>query len=751
VIPRYIPSPRPPWPEVMAVAEREAWYPLIYDRTIERDRDELEELLISGQATYVFDTIAVQIGDLMKTRNPQRMVFPQPELDEAVEKHLAGRTLKDYGRWIFFPWSRRLVHMLPPVEFFELRSDRNRHKITRAEQLRLAKLRIGLVGLSVGNAVAVTLALEGLFGELRLADFDELDLSNMNRIRCAVHDIGVNKAVICARQIFEQNPYAKVAVFTDGFTRENLTPFFDEGGRLNIVIDECDSLWAKLRIREEARARKLPVLMETSDRGLLDIERYDLEPDRPVLHGLLGGLTSEDVDKMPPPMRVGLVLRVVGQDTMSPRAAASMLELGRSVRAFSQLGSDVTLGGATTSIAVRRLGLDLPMNSGRVYIDVSKALADAKPPPLPRDVGDRALDREHAFIREVVGAGVLAPSMGNTQPWKFVYERGTLQVHSSTRGLPVSEADRPWAWVAIGCALENMQLTAHARGHAMEIELFGQPKQPDLVASLKFLQMKGPPESDPLLDQIPRRVTNRKMTGRTNLSSMHLQVLAEAARSRDAKLQFCTDPAALDELALLLGEADRRFCLAPGLHAEFFAEYRWTPEEVRRGDGLDITALDLSPMDMAVLQIARSPDVAEVLRLTDGGEALAGRAIGAIRSAAAVAYLTMPGQSSTTWVRGGRALQQVWLTATALGLAVQPCNNLLRLLGRVERFNGQGLKANEMSAVIDLRDRVGRFFVSSLGDADIAVLRISHADPPTERSRRLPLEAVLTIAGSTRE
>jgi hypothetical protein len=250
----------------------------------------------------------------------------------------------------------------------------------------------------------VTLALEGLFGELRLADFDELDLSNMNRIRCAVHDIGVNKAVICARQIFEQNPYAKVAVFTDGFTRENLTPFFDEGGRLNIVIDECDSLWAKLRIREEARARKIPVLMETSDRGLLDIERYDLEPDRPVLHGLLGGLTSEDVDKMPPPMRVGLVLRVVGQDTMSPRAAASMLELGRSVRAFSQLGSDVTLGGATTSIAVRRLGLDLPMNSGRVYIDVSKALADAKPPPLPRDVGDRALDREHAFIREVVGA-----------------------------------------------------------------------------------------------------------------------------------------------------------------------------------------------------------------------------------------------------------------------------------------------------------------------------------------------------------
>lgn len=748
MIPRYIPAIRPPWAEVMEVAEREAWYPLIYDRSLDQDRDELEELLISGQATHVFDTIGVQVGDLIKTRNPQRMAFPPEELDQLVDKHLAGGLLKDYGRWIFFPWSRRLVHMLPPAEFFELRSDRNRHKITRAEQLKLSKLRIGLVGLSVGNAVAVTLALEGLFGELRMADFDELDLSNMNRIRCAVHDIGVNKAVICARQIFEQNPYAKISVFTDGFTRENVTPFIEENGRLNIIIDECDSLWAKLRIREEARARKIPVLMETSDRGLLDIERYDLEPDRPILHGLLGGLTSEDVDRMPPPMRIGLVLRVVGQDTMSPRAAASMLELGRSVRAFSQLGSDVTLGGATTSIAVRRLGLDLPLNSGRVYIDVSKALSDVKPPPLPSDFVDRQLDQEHAFIREVVGAGILAPSLGNSQPWRFVYEQKTLEILASMRGQPLAEVDRPWAWVAIGCVLENMQLAANAQGHGMEVGLFTQPKQPDHVASVKFPRLADPTEKDPLFDQISQRVTNRKSGARTHLSSMHLQVLMEAARSREARLQFCTDPAALDELALLLGEADQRFCLSPGLHSEFFSEYRWTPEEVRRSDGLDVHALDLSPMDLAVLQIARSPDVAQVLRLTDGGAAIAGRAIGAIRSAAAVAYLTIPGQSSSTWVRGGRALQQVWLTASALGLAVLPCNNLLRLLGRVERFNGEGLKAKEISAVIDLRDRLGRFFVSSLGDVDIAILRLSHADPPTERSRRLSLDAVLSISGA---
>ena len=216
--------------------------------------------------------------------------------------------------------------------------------------------------------------------------------------------------------------------------------------------------------------------------------------------------------------------------------------------------------------------------------------------------------------------------------------------------------------------------------------------------------------------------------------------------------------------AHLLGDAERRFCLSPGLHAEFFGDLRWTSDEARRTrDGLDLNTLELSPMDLAALQLARSPEVAQVLRMTDGGgSAVASRMIQGIRSAAAVAYLTVPtarpsgarpagpDQASTTWVRGGRALQQVWLTASALGLAVQPCNNLLRLLGRVERFNGEGLKNDEISAVIDLRERLGQHFVGSLADADIAILRLAHSnDPPSERSRRLQLDAVLTIPDSS--
>src|SRR5262249_731915 len=149
----------------------------------------------------------------------------QSKLDAEIQATLAGALLHDYGRWVYYPWSGRLVHLLPPAEFRQLRLDRNRNKITRDEQARLARLTVGVVGLSVGNALALELALEGGCGHLKLADFDRLDLSNMNRIRAGVHDVGLTKTVLAARQIYEFDPYASLELFDAGLTDENIDPF----------------------------------------------------------------------------------------------------------------------------------------------------------------------------------------------------------------------------------------------------------------------------------------------------------------------------------------------------------------------------------------------------------------------------------------------------------------------------------------------------------------------------------------------
>ncbi|MCY1011319.1 Rv1355c family protein [Nannocystis pusilla] len=733
---------------MLASAERESWFPLIFDRSVPAEAEAMDELMNDGEVVYIHDMLEAQLKDLVRSRTPSKN-YTDDEVAQEIVRLLADQTPQNYGRWAFYPWSRRMVHLLPPDSFIELRSDRNRNKITSEEQARLRKIKIALAGLSVGNAVAVTLALEGVFGELRLADFDTLDLSNMNRIRCAVHHLGLNKAIIAARQIYEQNPYANLVLFTDGVTTDNIGEFIDgtgPGDRADIVIDECDSVQIKLKLREEARARRLPVLMETSDRGMLDIERFDLEPDRPILHGLVGNVTSDQVNTLSPPARLGLVLQIAGLHTISPRLAASLLELNLTLKGFSQLGSDVTLGGATTTTAVRRLALGMPLASGRVYIDVSGQLAEVTSPPLPDLSHPRRL-RETAEVRELVQYAIMAPSHGNDQPWRFEYGDGVLRVlHDTERGGGRDEIGRHWALVAIGGALANLQIAAGVKGREANIQLFPPKQDPSLVAEVRFGLRAGGPADDPLFEEIPRRNTNRGLGTRAHLSPVHVQALSAAARDSGAKLQLCTDRALLGELGQLIGEAERLRLLTPTLHGPTMRQIRWSEAEAHdTQDGIRVEALAVTPMDFAAFQLLRSTDVAKVLRDTNGGRLLMMSSVQALASSAAVGLLTIPGQSPTALVRGGQAMQQLWLTASALGVAVHPMNTLIDMFARVERFHGAGFDKREIQRFLEMRERFTRAFTVALADVEILLFRLSYADPAPLRTLRRPVDAVFSV------
>jgi len=730
----------------MKSAEHESWYPLCFDRRDPSHLRAMEELMASGEVQFIHDLIDAQIADLIRSRNPHAN-FSDAEQAERVSAHMGETPAQEYGRWLFFPWSKHLVHLLGPEEFFEVRSDRNRNKITREEQAKLGTLKVALAGLSVGNAIAHTLALEGVFGELRMADFDVLDLSNMNRIRCAVHQIGLNKAIIAARQIFEQNPYANLVLYTDGVTPDNIGEFLDG---VDLVLDECDSMYIKIKLREAARARKLPVIMETSDRGMLDIERFDLEPDRPILHGVLGGMTSDDLLKLPPAARLGVILRIVDPNTMSPRIAASLLELGRTLRGFSQLGSDVILGGATTTGAVRRFGLGLPLASGRVFVDVSQLLADV--PPLAAAPGrdpEAVRQTELAAVRKLVEAAIRAPSFGNNQPWRFVYGEGGLRVHhdASRSGGPSDELGRQMAYIAIGAALENIDIVASAGGQSTTMELFPAPGDATLVAELHLAPRAGGPHQDPLVEEIGRRVTNRRPGIRPHLTPVHGQVLGSAARERGAKLQLCNERESLDSLAQVLADGERLRMLCPLLHAELMQSLRWTPSEIEQTrDGMPVESYATGPADVAVLHLARSPQVSRLLRDVGGGGGLAATVAPTIASSAAVGLLTIPGTDPAAFVRGGRAMQQMWLTASALGLALHPINTLVAMFARVERHAGAGLDSNEKAAILELRERFTRFFTVSMNDAEVLLFRLSYTDGSPERSMRRDIDDIFTVA-----
>lgn len=308
------------------------------------------------------DTPGIRVLDTTQTQlKSLESLLPSPSED------VLGEAL----RWVHYPWRNTLVRVLGPVGFRTLRLDRNRNKITADEQQRMTTLRVGVVGLSVGHAVAHTLAIEGLCGELRLADFDELDLSNLNRVPASLFDLDVNKSVVAARRIAEIDPYLSLATFPQGLTDATMDRFLDG---LDVVVDECDSLDTKLVLRENARRRGIPVVMETSDGGILDVERFDLEPDRPLLHGLLGDMDAAALRGITPEQKAPLAARILDPTKLTPRMLASVPEIGRTLSTWPQLGSDVALGGASVAAVVRSFGLGSPPPSGRVRIDLDAHL-----------------------------------------------------------------------------------------------------------------------------------------------------------------------------------------------------------------------------------------------------------------------------------------------------------------------------------------------------------------------------------------
>jgi hypothetical protein len=106
-----------------------------------------------------------------------------------------------------------------------------------------------------------------------------------------------------------------------------------------------------------------------------------------------------------------------------------------------------------------------------------------------------------------------------------------------------------------------------------------------------------------------------------------------------------------------------------------------------------------------------------------------------------VALLTVAGTKPLDYFRGGRAMQRVWLTATALGLAVQPMSALPYVFARLE--NGDGFGGRERAELADLRTRYARLFDVSPGIGELLLFRLARVEPPGARSARRPLEAVL--------
>lgn len=659
-------------------------------------------------------------------------------------------------RWVYYPWRSALVRLLAPAGFHRLRLDRNRNKITADEQLRARALSIGVVGLSVGHAVAHTLALEGLCGRLRLADFDQLELSNLNRVPATVFELGVNKAVAAARRIAELDPYLEIDIERRGITEENLDEFL---GGVDLVVEECDSFDAKVLVRDRARASGIPVIMETSDGGVLDVERFDLEPDRPLFHGLVGDLDRDALARLTTEQKVPYALDILDGAAITPRMAASALELGRTLSTWPQTGGDVALGGACVAAAVRRLARSQTLPSGRIRVDLDVALdglgsdrptitADPrasgptlqKSPTPPFD--PRQAARGMGAVETVLYAASRAPSLGNLQPWRFRIVDESLEVRPApVVDSPVDLAQRA-TLVGVGAAWFSAAVAARAVGLKGTAGLGGDPRDPRVVVDLTSAESAGVDSATnrAALDALLSRHTSRApgdglpLTAEEFDTVLGRPLVGVPQEGLQPRVVLLDDPADLAALAEILGRAERLRFLTPQLHADWVARH----PRVQEPTGVPDSERALAPPQIPLQAVLRRPEVMDCLREWDAGQALGADVATRAGSASAAAVILAADGSEHAHLRSGWAATDLWVHATAAGMAVHPMTPVFLHAG--PQTDLAVVAPNHSGELTDLAERFREVTRATASEAPAVLLLLSHAPAPGPVSLRRSVE-----------
>jgi len=657
-----------------------------------------------------------QLDELRTLRPP-----PDPEL------------VAEPCRWAYYPWRRAVVAVLGPRAFRAVRLDRNRNMITAEEQTRLAALRIGVAGLSAGHVIAHTLAAQGLCGELRLADFDCIELSNLNRVPATVLDLGLNKAEAAARRIAELDPYVPVRVLDVGLTVDTVDEFLTG---LDVVVDECDSLDMKVILRERARARRIPVLMATSDRGLLDVERYDLEPQRPILHGLLGELDVAELSGMSSREKVPYMLRFLEAEQLSPRSAASLVEVDRTLSTWPQVSGDVVLGATAIAEAVRRLGLGEDLRSGRIRLDVGSALNRLDDSGVVRDRPPPSADYSDPALPGVTGvvaaAAIRAPSGGNVQPWRIEAGPDVITIRLAPEHTSTLDVGFRASAVALGAALFNVKVAAASQRVLGPVTVL-EDVDGALLQATVHLREGSDPDLAGLYQPMLARGTNRHLGKPHPITADTIEWLNAVAEREGAQQHLVTERDDIARVATIFAAADRIRYLTPRLHADMISELRW-PGDRRPDTGIDVRGLELDPSDLAVLDILKRPDVMAALAQWNAGTALGDDARRRVSASSAVAVISVSGGSLTDYARGGSAVEAVWIAMQQRGLAVQPISPVFLYARNAEDLTE--LSTSFADELGDLQQEFRQLVRLPADNFPVLVLRFAVGGGASVRSRR---------------
>ena len=269
-------------------------------------------------------------------------------------------------------------------------------------------------------------------------------------------------------------------------------------------------------------------------------------------------------------------------------------------------------------------------------------------------------------VEHLVLMATRAPSVHNTQPWRFSRITGGLLVgQDRTRQLSVIDPDGRELLLSCGAAIHHLTVAARALGIDTEVALLAPGKERDAIARIGLTHGAAATHAEVATAvAILHRHTHRGRFSDEPLQGNALDQLRVAVEREHAMLRVVRDDE-LVEVEVLVSRAEHALQQTPGYSKEL-ARWVWHGDEEDRSDGLPLEAVDHG---------------------TDRAESLEGRQFSGHAAARPdeppaaehpiVVLLSTPADTPDDWLQGGRALSALLLRATELGVVAQPMGQVM--------------------------------------------------------------------------
>ncbi|HYE36524.1 ThiF family adenylyltransferase [Methylocaldum sp.] len=639
---------------------------------------------------------------------------------------------------------------------------RNIGWITYEEQQILRTKRIAIAGLGgVGGSHLLTLTRLGV-GGFNIADMDIFELANFNRQTGAdVKAVGLSKVEVMAVKAREINPTLELRSFSEGVTEANLTAFLDD---VDLYIDGLDFFALDIRAKVFAACTKLGIPAITAAPLGMGVALLNFLPGRMTFEEYFG-LENQPENEQIVRFLMGLSPGMLQTSYLvEPRAVNLALRRGPSTAMACELCAGVAATEALKILLRRGKVFAAPWG---IHFDAyrNKLIRTWRPGgnqnPLQR-IGLRIARKKFLAkaserssvqtksqpspIEQILELARWAPSGDNTQPWRFeIIADNHIVIHGfDTRDHCVYDFKGRASQIAIGALLENIAIAASSRGLAADWTL--RPDSPETAPTIDVYFSPDPAiKPNPLIPYIPARATQRRAMKRRPLNAQEKMRLTESLGDNYTVLWLDKSEDRLKSAWLMFRNGKVRLTM-PEAYEVHKNIIQWNARVSE--DRIPDRAVGLNPLALGLMKWAmRKWSRVNFLNTYMAGTLMPRvelDLIPGIFCAGHFALLTdKPPASIGDYLSAGRALQRFWLTATRLGLQLQPEMTPLIFASYIR----ESAKFTCLDAVEKQAKRLANELTDLLGDEFVprAVFmgRIGEGQQPEARSIRKPLSDLL--------